>query len=225
MFNPEKRLIVDVKIQNRLREKFSKIAQANPQNLRISCIEFGDSDVDYRLSYDYTKIRVLNAPYNIERIKSRLVYQGLNRGLTGNIFCYKRYVDSQGYVSSYYQYPDSNALSLGVLPPTLANGFDNNTLFFGNDPVQGWVCFLETVPDGYYDDQGNQLRLPELYTFTVTNLYPDFLEITLDEVNGSFFASKLLNPDDVAPHAPYEIGRVVAVGQFSGLTKTIILTA
>ncbi len=225
MFNPEKRLIVDVKIQNRLREKFSKIAQANPQNLRISCIEFGDSDVDYRLSYDYTKIRVLNAPYNIERIKSRLVYQGLDAGLTGEIKMYKRFVDSQGYVSSYYQYPDSNALSLGVLPPTLANGFDNNTLFFGNDPVQGWVCFLETVPDGYYDDQGNQLRLPELYTFTVTNLYPDFLEITLDEVNGSFFASKLLNPDDVAPHAPYEIGRVVAVGQFSGLTKTIILTA
>lgn len=224
MFNPEKRLIVDVKIQDRLRNKFAKIALADPQNLKITCIEFGDSDVDYRLSYDYTRIRVLNAPYNIEKIKSRLVYQGLDAGLTGEIKMYKRFVDSQGYVSSYYNYPSSNILSLGVVPPSLSNGFDSNTLEFANDPVQGWICFLETIPDGYYDTDGSQLRLPEQYDFEVTIVDPLYLEITLDETNGSFLASKQLNPADDTPHAPYEIGRVKVTGRLSGLTKTIILT-
>lgn len=219
MFNPEKRLIVDIKVQNRLREWFSRIADPSRSCDRITCIQFGDSDVDYNLGFDYKKIRVLNAPYNVEGIKNKLAYEGLTSGISGKIATYFRQVSNNGDVSSYYSFPTDNSLTLGVLPPTLANAWDKNELLLENNIYYGWIGFIETLPDNYIDDQGNQLRLKEKYEIILNNPGGQLNNPIIDDDNGSFFFAV----PEILETSGSIIGNITIKGITSGLTKIVNL--
>ena len=67
-------LALDVKAQDRLRKWFADRGSA--ANLIITSVGLGDSDVDYELSQQYTRMKVLNAPYNVGKIKHHLIYEG-----------------------------------------------------------------------------------------------------------------------------------------------------
>jgi hypothetical protein len=219
MFNPEKRLIVDIKVQNRLREWFSRIADPTRNCDRITCIQFGDSEVDYDLGFDYTKIRVLNAPYNIESIKSKLAFEGLTSGISGKISTYFRRVGGDSNLSSYYNYPANNNLSLGITVPTLANAWDKNEILLENDENYGWIGFIETLPDNYLDINGNQLRLKEKYEIILNNPGGQLNPIIIDDENGSFFFSV----PEISVASGTTIGNITIKGITSGLTKIVNL--
>lgn len=178
MFNTSSQLVLDVKAQDRLRQWFSQRGSLN--NVVITAFELGDSDVDYRLSLQPTEIQVLNAPYQVQQIKYKLIFTGSAANVTGQITSYLRYVDNTGSISSLYGYPPTTSFSSGSFPPVVTNGYNWNNISFGtvNGPNnrEGYILFLQTLPTGYTEpDPSNPLatlplRLIEPYDFSIQNL-------------------------------------------------------
>lgn len=221
MFNPTRRLIVDIKVQDKLRKLFA----SNNNFVSYSCIEFGDSDVDYRLSFDATKIRVLNAPYSLQGIKNKLAYSGLLTGVLGELSVYKRYINDNGIVESYYGYPGNTVLSPGNTPPVLANGFNSNNLQFIVDGSltsavrEGWIVYLQSLPLGFVDENGNQLRYIEPYEITFSTALPAGYEYIEDTVNGSFCITR-----DLTTHPLTTTTSIITIrGVYSRLTTQLTI--
>lgn len=185
MFPENTQLKLDVKAQDRLREWFAQRNDAEVDNLVLTCLSLGDSDVDYKLSDKVDQIRVLNAPYNVERIKHKLIFRGSNTNLTGTITAFARYVNQDGTLSSLYEYPPSSETFLpGIFPPSVENGFDQSELIFqgGLDATrEGYVLFFQTLPDGFFvgtgEDPTQLLRLVEPYDITIENM-PSVKDVT-----------------------------------------------
>lgn len=215
MFNDPNRLTLDIKAQDRLREWFSKRGDATI--VQLKCIELGDSDVDYEMSQQVNSIKILNSPYDVERIKHRLYYSGVVDNITGKITTFLRRVNAVDQVESLYNYPSSSGYTAGVVPPTRANGFDFNTIAFDSLSVlkEGFIVYYQTLPDNYFDSNGVPQRLIEQYVFTFNNV-PSSWEVILDQTNGSFL---------IAKPAGYTFlsltGTIQVDGTLSTLSKTI----
>ena len=158
-------LTLDIKVQDKFREMLSKRDGNFP---KLTGVILGDSDIDYN-TLDQTQSRILNSPFNVNKIKYPLVYSGSENGLEGNITCFARHiVDGDTNVSSLYSYPPTISYSEGTVPPVLNNGFDWNTLPF-NENKQGYILFYQTLLLNYYDPNTNeQMRLNEPMSINVT---------------------------------------------------------
>lgn len=182
---------VDVKVQDRMRKWLSTLLLSN--NLELKCISLGDSDIDYELSTDMSKARILNAPYNIEAIKYPLIYNGLGKGIKGVITVFARYIDANGDVLSYYNYPTNIVLTSGRIPPTLQNGFDIDQINFTSSKM-GVIVFIQTLLDYYRDEDNVHQRLKEIYEvkvlFNGTETVLNGWQVLKDLPNGSLLISK-----------------------------------
>jgi hypothetical protein len=209
-------LKLDIKAQDRLRRWFAE--RNNPHNIQITCVGLGDSDIDYELAGRSNTIQNLAAPYDTPTIKHHLVYSGLVNNITGKITLFLRRVTSNGIVQSLYGYPPTLAFTSGVIPPTLANGYDFSVISFDNSLItrEGFVGFLQTLPDNYLDSNNVQQRLNEQYTYDIVNL-PTNWEFIIDHVNNSFLLAK---PDNYV--FQNTSGLIKVKGNDSGLSKTII---
>jgi hypothetical protein len=210
-------LAVDTKAQDRLREWFAK--RGLPENVVITCVGLGDSDVDYNMTQQATRIKVIQAPYQVPRIKHHLYYSGVTANITGTITTFIRRVNELDQIESLYNYPPNNiTYTAGIIPPTLANGYNFATVDFNtlNPDKEGFIVYFQTLPDGYLDSSGVQQRLVEQYDFTFNNI-PVSWEVILDQINGSFL---------IAKPAGYVFsslqGSIVIKGLSSSLTKTIL---
>ena len=218
-------LYIDLKTQDRLRQWFS--LRENPDNIQIKAVEFGDSDVDYALSTTPNNIRTLNAPYQVDRIKWKLIYSGsIAGGLAGNLTMFLRHVNSSGQVESLYNYPPTLTYTLGVVPPTLYNGniFTNIAFNTGITVREGFIAFFQTLPQGYTDPVTLlPLRYKEEYSLivncpslsSVTSL-PSGWELIPDVVNGSFLLAK---PDSYVFTS--NTGTITVKGLDTGISETI----
>ena len=182
---------VDIKVTNRYRKWLSTLLINN--TLELKCIMLGDSDIDYELGDSVNGSRILNSPYNPEAIKYPLIYNGLGNGVKGIISTFVRYVDENGDVSSYYNYPLSTTLSIGRIPPTLVNGLDIDTVDFTNDRM-GIIFFFQSLLDYYRTDEGVQQRLNENYEIKVkfnnSEIVPNNWQVIRDDLNHSLLISK-----------------------------------
>lgn len=211
---------VDIKVQDRMRKWLSRLMTSG--TLEFECIMLGDSDIDYELSVDMSKARILNAPYNIEAIKYPLIYNGLGKGIKGVITCFARYVDANGDISSYYDYPVSTALTIGKIPPTLQNGYDIDSAAFTNNRM-GVIFFIQTLLDYYRDENNLQQRLKEVYEFKVlfngSETIPSGWQVIKDINNSSLFISKdtvtLVDPSTTLN------GELQIVGNISKIQRSI----
>ncbi len=209
-------LAVDVKAQDRLREWFSK--RGMPDVVQISAVGLGDSDIDYQMSTQATRIRIVQAPYQVPRIKTHLYYSGVVANITGHITAFLRHVNSSDQIESLYNYPPNTAFTAGVVPPSLANGLDFNTISFDILSVvkEGYIVFFQTLPDNFFDINNVQERMVEQYTYVYNNVPPSW-EIIPDTVNGSLL---------IAKPAGYvftsQQGSIVLRGQTSAISKTIL---
>jgi hypothetical protein len=170
-FNTSRQLVLDIKAQDRLREWFAQ--RGSNANVIIKCIGLGDSDVDYELSDQVDKIQVLSAPYNVTH---KLIFEGQASNLTGKITSYLRYVDSTGQISSLYGYPPSTSFTTGIFPPLVTNGFDQDQITFSGTAREGFIVFLQTLPDNFTEPDPNNpsqvlpLRFVEEYDIVLENL-------------------------------------------------------
>jgi hypothetical protein len=208
-------LALDIKAQDRLREWFSK--RGTDSGLPITCVGLGDSDIDYEMSQDMTRVKILNAPYQVPKIKHHLVYNGVINNVTGNITLFLRHVDSLGKISSLYDYPFSSQFSLNTIPPTLDNGKDFNDITFNTtlSTKEGYIGYLQTLPNGYLDSNNVQVRLEERYTYEITSL-PNTWELIIDNFNNSFLLAKPTGYTFLNQTASLK-----ATGKVSGIIKTI----
>ena len=177
-------LSIDIKTQDRLRQWFSE--RGNFDGLKLNSISLGDSDIDYRMSGQESRIKVLQAPFATERIKTRLYYTGGEANLTGKLTVYIRRVNESAVVESLYSYPPITTFIPGITPPLLSNGLEFNTIPFtiGDSLREGFICFMQTIPDSFVINTV-QNRLKEQYTFVFNNV-PLSWEVILDQTNGSF---------------------------------------
>jgi len=212
-------LFIDLKTQDRLREWFSK--RGSLQSLTLTGLALGDSEVNYKLSQQYQNIQTLSTPYEIPRIKHKLIYSGQANNLIGYLNTYLRHVDKDGNVESLYNYIDgvsSNVtFSQGQYPPVLVNGKNWNTVLFNITQTEreGFIVFTETLPDGYFDANGKKMRLREEYSFEISVL-PVGWEIIIDEPNGSFLIAK---PDSYSFLTLFS--QIKITGKLSGISKVI----
>lgn len=221
-FNTSRQLILDVKAQDRLRQWFSQRGSA--ANLLIKCLSLGDSDVDYELSDQVSDIQVLSAPYNVQKIKSKLIYEGDVSNLTGKITSYLRYVDANGLVKSLYSYvPNKNFFS-GIFPPTLANGFDWDEITFASITREGFIIYFQTLPDNFTEVDPNDntktrpLRFVETYDVVYTNLP---LANTITAVTlGSPLAITTANPINLGDQYQILSGDEIVITGVNGILQT-----
>ena len=216
-------LYIDLKTCDRLRQWFS--LRGSSDNIQIKAVEFGDSDVDYALSTTPNNIRILNAPYQVDRIKWKLIYSGsIAGGLSGHLTTFLRHVNSLGQVESLYNYPPTLTYTLGIVPPTLTMGADFDYIQFntGSSAREGFIVFLQTLPDGYIDlATGLPMRYAEEYSLifsgpaTANNL-PVGWEVIPDVINGSFLLAK---PDSYIFTS--STGTIVIKGLDTGIQRTI----
>jgi len=185
-----RQLFINLKQQDRLREWFSKRGNVYDANLITNNISFGDSDVNYELCTRPNDIQILPAPYQAPNIRWKLTYSGDYNGLAGKISAYRRILFGDGKLYSVY---DGNVKE-SVQVPNAIDNVDTSELVFGIDPVSiststdssmGYVIFLETLPTGFTDNSGNQMRLPE--TYTITSNLPDSLTSLIIEQNTKLF--------------------------------------
>lgn len=184
-------LKLEIKIQDRYREWFSSLGQEDA--LQSSCVILGDSDVDYSIAPNISKTRILSAPFNVEGIKHKLIYNGVGKNLSGLIKCFARRVNSTGDIESIYDYPTTNNFILGLTPPTLENGNNFEQITFTNAKM-GYILFFSTVLDYYVTDTGVKKRLVEEYTFSIdwngATVTPANWDFVVDNINGSMLISK-----------------------------------
>jgi len=180
---------VEIKVADRYRNLLSKLNS----NTQLSCVMLGDSDIDYENTQNINKVRILNAPFNAEAIKYPLIYNGLGNGIKGTITSFIRFVDADGNVSSYYEYPLNENLSIGRIPPTLKNGVDKDSLPFTNNRM-GIIVFFQTLMDYYKTEEGVQQRLKETYEikifFNGVETIPNGWQLINDFDNGSLLLAK-----------------------------------
>lgn len=209
-------LSVDVKAQDILRQWFSKRGGAS--NVVITCVGLGDSDVDYNMSQQVSRIKVVQAPYNTPRIKHHLYYSGVETNITGVITTFLRRVNEFDRVESLYNYPGSMTYTEGVIPPTLANGYDYVTINFDTGSIvkEGFIAYFQTLPDNYVDGSGVQQRMKEEYSFTFIDV-PNTWEVIVDQTNGSFLIAK----PAAYTFLSYQ-GSIRVKGLASGLERTIL---
>ena len=209
-------LQLDIKVQDKYRQLLSKLGQ---DGVELTCVQLGDSDIDYELSLDMNNARILNSPYNVEGIKYPLIFNGAGKGLKGIVSAFARKVNGDGTVSSLYTYPSDNVLSVGRTPPSLENAFNWDVLTFDSEKM-GMIIYFQTLLD-YYLEAGTNLplRLKEEYEITVTfngsETVPDGWEVTLDTTNSSM----LLGKGEVSLVSLE--GKIETTGKVSGNTKTI----
>ena len=171
------------------------------------------------MTQQYTRMKILNAPYNVPRIKHHLVYSGSVVNVTGTISTFLRRVNDSEIVESLYSYPPDNInFAPGIIPPTLANGYNFLDIVFDTGSVvrEGFIVYFQTLPDNYTDGSGVQQRLVEQYNFTFNNV-PVSWEVILDQTNGSFL---------IAKPAGYvfttQQGSIIVQGVDSSISKTIL---
>jgi hypothetical protein len=189
-------LSVDIKAQDRLREWFAQ--RQNGGTVDLTHVALGDSDINYQMSQQYGAIKILSTPFNIPDIKHKLLHTGGVAGVTGVIESYLRKINDQGQVLSLYNYPPSTNWVLGTLPPTKANQYNFSQIPFDttNTQREGFICFNQTLPDNYFDNANNPLRLKESYDLTITSttlapgVLPTGWELIQDVENGSFLLAK-----------------------------------
>ena len=210
-------VFLSLKAQDRLREWFSKRGDIN--NVVLTDISLGDSDVDYELSLKASTIKTLPAPYEVPSIKYKLAYSGIINGVTGTINTYLRHVivdpinSNRAIVSTLYDYPPDETFTHGDEPPRLINGKNWNTLTF-TSIKEGYIIFPETLPDNYTDDLGDPLRYKETYYFTVNNL-PATWEAIQDNINGSLM---IVKPAEVLLG---NTGTIDIIGKLTGIKKIV----
>lgn len=183
-------LKLEIKVQDKYREWFSGLGQETA--LKASCVILGDSDVDYSIAPNISKTRILSAPFNVEGVKHKLIYNGVGKNLSGLIKCFVRRVNSTGDIESLYDYPLTNTFTAGTTAPTLENGNNFEFVTFTNSKM-GYILFFSTVLDYYLTDTGIKKRLGEEYTFDIdwNGLpMPTNWDFVVDNVNGSMFISK-----------------------------------
>lgn len=209
-------LALDIKAQDRLREWFSK--RGVTPNVVLTSVGLGDSDVDYEMSQQYTRMKILPAPYNVGKIKHHLIYEGSVDNLTGSISMFLRRVNDSGIVQSLYNYPPDNVNYIsGIAPPVLSAGYNFSNISFdtGNSNKEGFIAFFQSLPLNYVDSNGVQQRLLEQYDFTFLN-FPISWEIILDQENSSLL---------IAKPSGYTFTGVTALiklkGQISNIQRTI----
>lgn len=214
-FNNPARLTLDAKVQDRLREWFSK--RGMPDVIQLQALQLGDSDINYEMSQQTNGIRVLNAPYQVQGIKHKLIYTGSTTNITGKIEMYIRYVNDSGQVASYYQFPSNTNLTLGVYPPSRGNQINKTSILFNNlNPnKEGFILFYQTLPDGYLDVNNVPMRLKEEYDFNIPTI-PVGWDFIIDQLNGSIFIAR---PDSYVFLG--STGTVQVKGQLSSISKTI----
>lgn len=209
-------LKLDIKAQDRLRRWFAE--RNNPHNIQITCVGLGDSDIDYQMAARANSIQNLAAPYNVSKIKYHLIYDGVVTNITGKITMFLRRITDTGSVESLYNYPSSMTFSLGIVPPSLSNGYDFSIISFNNSSTgrEGFVGFLQTLPDNYVDPNNVQQRLNEQYAYDIVNL-PSGWEFIIDHPNNSFLLAKPSNY--IFQNTS---GLIKIRGIDSSLTKTVV---
>jgi hypothetical protein len=213
-------LQVDIRVQDRYRKWFSQLGLQG--QIVAGSVILGDSDVDYELAPNIGTTRVLGAPYNVEGIKSPLIYNGVGKNLAGVVKCFVRKITTTGDVQSLYDYPNNENWSTGILPPTLVNGKNWEKITF-DDTKMGYILYFSTVLDYYFDDQGNKKRLSEIYDFTMSfdgaSAAPTNWEYIIDNENGSILISK--GDTSLTPVSASYLGKITVTGQFSKKIKEV----
>jgi len=209
-------LQIQIKAQDRFRKMIANISNKNA----LTCVMLGDSDIDYETAIDIEHTRIMDAPYNCEAIKYPLIYNGEGKGLSGQINCFVRQIDSNGNIKSLYNYPTNNTLTYGKTIPTLENGFDWSQLTFDSTKM-GYILFFETLLDNYLNEDNIPQRMSEEYKFTVTfngsEIVPTKWDIIYDYVHGSLLIGKdSLNVGSV------NNGMITIFGLTSRFQKTVI---
>ena len=180
---------VDIKLQDKARQLLSQLNG----KLAVKCFSLGDSDIDYELSPNMNNARILNAPYSVQSIKYPLIVNGGGKGLKGTISCFLRYIDTDGNISSLYNYPPSLTFTNGIIPPTLDEGYDWTQVNFTNVKM-GVILYFQTLLDYYMDSMGKQERLSELYDMKVlfngTEVIPTGWQVIKDLTHGSLLLGK-----------------------------------
>lgn len=183
-------LELDIKVQDKYREKLSKLGK---EDLSSTCVILGDSDIDYGLAPNIEKSRILSAPYNINGIKHKLIYNGVGANLSGIIKCFVRKVDSDGNILSRYEYPNNMDFIIGNKPPNVDKGMDEEILIFDNTKM-GYILYFSTILDYYFDDKNNKQRLKEFYSFNFKwgseSVVPLNWDVVYDYDNGSILIAK-----------------------------------
>lgn len=175
-------LTLDIKVQDKFRQLLANLGNGVG---KLTGVVLGDSDIDYNV-LDMQNARILNAPFNVNKIKYPLIYSGAESGLEGNITCFvRRIFDGDTEVSSLYAYPTSMVFSVGTTPPVLNNGYDWNILAFDTHK-QAQILFFQTLLMNYFDPTTNLMyRLNEpmdiKITFSGSPTVPTGWEVIIDE--------------------------------------------
>lgn len=225
-------LTLDIKLQDKYRELLANIADGS---LNISCVQLGDSDIDYENTQDMSNSRILNAPFNVEKIKYPLIYDGTGRGLEGRISCFARKVNSDGTLSSIYNWPNDFIWTVGDKVPPVYNGYDWNALQFDNTQM-GYILFFQTILNNFYDSaSGLTQRMIEKIdvevTFNGSKSVPTGWEITRDEdtkvltinnTNYTVYNNSMLIAKTAGPSLTSNTnGLITAKGSLSNIVKNI----
>jgi hypothetical protein len=212
-------LEIQLKVQDRYRDNLSSLGTDTP--LSAMCVILGDSDIDYGLAPNIADTRILSAPYNVNGVKHKLIYNGIGKNLSGLIKCFARQVLSDGSIQSMYDYPASETWSTSRKSPLLVNAEDLDKITFTN-ATMGYILFFSTVLDYYFDENGIKKRLIEKYDFSVNwngaTTTPNQWDIVFDNDNGSLLISK----SSLAPSTGVNYNGVITiVGQFSNKIKKV----
>lgn len=228
------KLTLDIKVQDKFRELLANRDQDLP---KLTGVMLGDSDIDYNL-LDQSQAHILNAPFNVNKIKYPLIYSGSEKGLEGNITCYARkIVAGSPTVTSLYTFPPAITYTPGTTPPTLNNGFDWNILPF-DTAKQGYILFFQTLLLNYFDPTTNlQKRLNEPMKFKITFsgsiIPPTGWEVVIDDgtspvIHGvdtiNVHHNSLMISRDVVGTSTVGLntnGLITVTGMLSNITKTI----
>lgn len=225
-------LQLDIKIQDKFRQTLADVAAGN---LKLKCVQLGDSDVDYQNSLNVDNFKILNSPFNSESIRYPLIYDGSGRGLEGYITCFARQIDSDGNVLSLYNYPGDFTFLDGRVPPDLNNGYSFFDLTFDGSKM-GYILFFQTILLNYVDENtGFNKALNEKINMKVTffdsETVPPGWEvvkdesthvITIDDVNYVVNNnSMMIAKSDSNILGNNADGKIYLTGALSNISKTI----
>ncbi|HYH02822.1 MAG TPA: hypothetical protein VEC37_06955 [Bacillota bacterium] len=217
-------MIIDAKVQDRYRKWLSGLG--TDEALEATYVILGDSDVDYSLAPNLNNTRILGAPYSVEGIKHKLIYNGVGKNLQGAVKCFVRKVNADGTISSLYNYNNGGDESflLGQTPPSVANGKNWDRITF-TDAKMGYILYFQTILDYYLDENSEKKRVKESYTIAVSwdesngGEQPTTYDYVLDSDNGSLLLAKESTVS--TPVGLNYRGKVTVTGSFSNKSKTV----
>jgi len=232
-------IIVDIKIQDELRRLFSERGSTN--GIKITNLSLGDSDINYDLVDNYKTIKTFPSPFKTYGIRHKLVYEGDVNNVSGNINCnlVKIIKDVDGIVklqATYNYPPDSTNFITKKTKPGLVNASDFSQLIYSDqeNSVSGYVVFLKTIIDNYFDSSNNPLCLKESYSLYINNvllnfsdtgvllnseLIPGGWEFIYDIENYSFM---LLKPEGYSFSLSGEEATIQIIGEETAIKKQLI---